>query len=729
VKRRSLSRTAAALITATLVFTACTSDDDSGDEVETSDAPTETTGEETATETTQASGDESATETTEATAEESMEESTDESTTETTEATGDAGTGEEMAGDVGTVGGSGCGTPHGPYEAAEAAGEVRAAWNDPLLSFNNNTTHANATANANVAYLMHSGFIYYDGDLNLVNNDSFGTCTVESLDPLTVTYTINEGVTWSDGTPVDAADMLLYWAALSGKYNDGNAAFLADGTAIQTDDEGNWLVREGADGEPRAETAEDYDATTGELLEGLEYIPAEGVQFDGSSEAYELVTETPTLSEDGRSITLKYDSFYVDYQNVPPFGGDSAATHVVGKNALGIEDPMEAKQAVIDAIVNEDGAALAPIAEFWSSAFDQTSLPDDPELYLSTGMYLVTAYEELSEITFEVNPNYSWGPMPKVETIVYRIIGDPTAAVQALANEEIDVMQPQATADILTQLEEYADRGIEVVTGDTGTYEHVDLVFDNGGPFDPATYGGDEATALAVRQALLKTLPRGDFIDRLIAPLNPEATTRDSFTQVVGSPPYENLATNNGMADYAEVDIEGAIALLEEAGVTTPIDVRVHFADNNPRRASEYELMAASAAEAGFNLIDGRSATWGPELSDNSIYDMSLFGWQSTAVAVADTEANFVTGGQNNYGHYSNPDVDALYEELKATSDADRQQEILLEIEQNLVTDGFGVPLFQHPGVTAFNSNYVTGINPIPLSPTMFWNVWDWEAA
>ncbi|MCB0967670.1 MAG: hypothetical protein KDB37_12610, partial [Ilumatobacter sp.] len=569
---------------------------------------------------------------------------------------------------------------------------------------------------------------YYDGDLNLINNDQFGTCTIESLDPLTITYTINEGVSWSDGTQIDAADMILGWGAVSGNYNAGSAAFLADGTAIQTDADGNWLVREGADGEPRPEAAEDYDED-GNLVEGLEYIPAEGVNFDGSSEAFELVTQFPEISEDGRSVTLTYDSFYVDYQNVTPFGGDSAAAHVVAQQALGIDDPAEAKQALIDAFQNNDAAALGPIAEVWSSAFDQTSLPDDPSLYLSSGMYLMTAYDELSEMTFEVNPNYNWGPMPKVQTIVYRIIGDPTAAVQALANEEIDVIQPQATADILTQLEGYADRGIEVVTGDTGTYEHVDLVFNNGGPFDPATYGGDEATALAVRQALLKTLPRQDIVERLITPLNPEATTRDSFSATIGSPPYENLAANNGLADYAEVDIEGAIALLEEAGVETPVDVRVHFADNNPRRASEYELMAASAAEAGFNLIDGRSATWGPELSDNSIYDMSFFGWQSTAVAVADTEANFVTGGQNNYGGYSSETVDALYEELKATADPARQQEILLEVEQNLVADAFGVPLFQFPGVAAFNGTYVSNIDPIAISPTIFWNVWDWEAA
>ena len=85
-----------------------------------------------------------------------------------------------------------------------------------MLSFNNNTIHSNALANTNVLYLMDSGFTYYDADINLINNDQFGTCTVDSLDPLTITYRINEGVTWTDGVQVDAADMLLCFGAISG---------------------------------------------------------------------------------------------------------------------------------------------------------------------------------------------------------------------------------------------------------------------------------------------------------------------------------------------------------------------------------------------------------------------------------------------------------------------------------------------------------------------------------
>ena len=55
--------------------------------------------------------------------------------------------------------------------------------------------------------------------------------------------------------------------------------------------------------------------------------------------------------------------------------------------------------------------------------------------------------------------------------------------------------------------------------GVQASHEHVDLTVNNGGPFDPATYGGDEAKALAVRQAFLKTIPRQEIVDMDFAEL------------------------------------------------------------------------------------------------------------------------------------------------------------------------------------------------------------------
>jgi peptide/nickel transport system substrate-binding protein len=704
------------LATASLVFAACASDDDDGD-----DAVTEETSDDTAT--TEAEGDDTAT---------TMAEGDDTATTmaegdDTATTTADTESTEPEAGAVGEVGGSACGTPHGPYEdSGEPAGEVRAAWNDPPLTFNNFTTHGNATASANVLYLMQAGgFSYFDDELNLINNDSFGTCVVDSLDPLQLTYTINEGVTWSDGVQVDAADMLLQWAAQSGIYNEGGSTFLGDGTAVAIDADGNILV-EGPDGTQAPEAPEMLDEE-GELLEGYSYVPGTTVEFDAASEAMALVTEVPTISDDGLSITFTYDKFYVDYPYQAP--APAVAAHVVAGRALSIDDPAEAKAALIAAFTDNDAAAVGPIAAFWNTGFDTTSLPDDEGLYLGYGPYNLTAYEETSQLTFEARSDYTWGPQPKVATIVYSIIGDPAAAVQALANEEVDVIQPQATADFLTQLEGYADRGIVALSGNTAVYEHVDFAQNNNGPFDPATYGGDEETAKMVRQAVMKTIPRQDIIDRLIIPLNPDAEIRNSFTVDPGAPLYEQMVAENGSDAYADVDIEGAIQLLADAGVTTPLNVRVLFADNNPRRAAEFDLMRDSAALAGITLVDGRSATWSSELGDTTAYDMVFFGWQSTSTAIGGSNANYITDGANNFYGYSNTELDAIFDELNGTTDPDAQNELLIQAEQILWEDAFGTVLFQHPGLTAYNENYVSGIAPIPLSPTIFWNVWDWEAA
>lgn len=738
MRRRHTAR-AAVLLSAALLVTACTSDDDDSVEIEDTAAPTEqTTAPDDDTEETAAPVD-----TTEETTADTTADTTDDEAPATT--TGDSGPATtegdepatptaafgggseiEAAAAPGEVGGSACGTPYGNFEERTPEGEVRVAWNDPLLSFNNNTTHSNATANANIIYMIQSGFTYYDRDLNLINNSEFGTCTLDSIEPLTITYTINEGVTWSDGVQIDAADMLLSWAATSGHFNEEDICFLGDGTAIQCNGETQaWLVVT-PEGETREETAEDYDPETGELLEGFEYVPAEGVAFDAFTEASNLISpENVAVSEDGLSFTVTYDSFYVDY----PYSsyGTTVPAHVVAANALGVTDPAEAKQALIDAFMNNDPAAIGPIASFFNTGFDDNKLPEDPSLYLSSGPYMLTAYEEVSQMTLEANPSYEWGPEPNIQTIIYQVIGDPAAAVQALANEEIDAFQPQATADLLTELEGYADRGIVPVAGTGATYEHVDLVHTGqASPFSADHYGGDEEVAKMVRQALLLSIPRQEIIDRLIAPIDPEAEVRNSFTVDPGTPWYEDMVAANGSDAYAEQDIAAAQALLAEAGVETPINVRVLFADNNPRRASEFELMQAAAAEAGFNLIDGRSPTWGSELGNIQDYDMNFFGWQSTSTAIGGSNANYITTGANNFYGYSNPELDALFEELNGTADPERQKEILIEAESHLWEDAFGITLFQHPGLAAYNSNYVEGVDPIPLAPTLFWNVWDW---
>lgn len=565
---------------------------------------------------------------------------------------------------------------------------VNIAWNQPFYSFNENSATGNATANAIIKYMVNSSFNYYDANLELTPDESFGTYEVTSEDPLAVTYTFADTAQWSDGVPVTPADMLLEWAAQNGKFNN---------VEPELDEEGNVTNQDALDA---------------------------GVYFDGVSACVALIEETPEI--DGNSITLTYSVPFADWETC--ITGAAVPAHVVAQRALEIEDPEEATQALVDAITNEDFAALSPIASVWSNDFNYTSLPDEEELYVSNGAYVMSEFVEEQFMTLTANENYQGDKAAAIETVTIRWNGDPMGQVQALQNGEVDLISPQATADVLAALE--GIEGMEVQTSDEGTYEHVDLQFANGGPFDPATYGGDAETAKLVRQAFLRTIPREQIVEQLIRPLNPNAEVRNSFTTVPGSPAYDQIVEANGMAtEYAEPDVEGAAALLAEAGVTTPIQVRLLFDPNNTRRQNEYELIRQSAEQAGFEVVPYQvQVDWGTDLSSaQSFYDAALFGWQSTSTAVTESKANYITGGGNNFYGYSNPEVDELFAQLDVETDTEEQARILAEVEALMMEDAFGVTIFQFPGVTAWNPENIGNVQKIAISPTIFHGFWEWE--
>lgn len=564
---------------------------------------------------------------------------------------------------------------------------INIAWNQPFSSFNGESITGNATANNIITYMANSRFNDYNTDLELVIDESWGTYEKTSDDPLTVEYTYADTAMWSDGVSAGPADLLLEWAAQSGKFNN---------VKPETDDEGNVLNQEALDA---------------------------GVYFDAASPAVALIEETPEI--DGDSITLVYSKPYADWEvaidnNLP--------AHIVAQRALGIEDPEEATEALVTAITEENVEDLSKIAKVWSEDWNFASLPDDPQLLVTSGPYTITEFVEEQYLTLTANPDYEGDKTAVFEKVTIRYNGDPMGQVQALQNGEVDLISPQSTADVLTALE--AIDTLEVETNVEGTYEHVDLQQGNGGPFDPATYGGDAEKAHKVREAFLMTIPREKIVSDLIVPLNPDAEVRNSYTQVPGSPMYDGIVEANGQAEkYGEVDIDGAKALLAEAGVPA-VQVRLLYDPNNTRRVNQYELIKGSAAEAGFDVVPYTVQTdWGTDLSNaKSFYDAALFGWQSTSTAVTDSDANYRTAATNNYFGYSNPEVDALYDELQTETDPAEQERILGEVEKHLVDDAFGVTIFQHPGVTGWNPEKIGNVQKLGIAPTIFYGFWEWTA-
>lgn len=577
-------------------------------------------------------------------------------------------------------------TPPGGGDDDDASNDttLNIGWNESFRSMNTLTANGNATSNAILTYLMNDNFGYYNDDLE-VTDGNLGKVEQVSEDPLKVKYSFNDDAKWSDGTPVDAADLALTWAGMSSNFNTVES---------NSDDEGN---------------VKKNDEDT--------------VYFDSSTIGASLIKDFPEISDDGKELTFEYTKPYSDWADEFGIGADGVGVpaHIVAKKALGIDDAEKGKQAILDAIKDKDTKKLSKISNVWNTGFDFTSMPEDEDLLVHSGPYKMTKFEEGQYVTLELDDNYSGPTKPKINTITVRYNGDPMAMVQAVENGEVDFTQPQATSDVLSAAEDLD--GVKVDTGDDATYEHVDFTFDNKGPFDPAANGGDEDKARKVRQAFLKTVPRQDIVDKIIKPLNPEAKTRDSFNQVPGSPMYDAIVKGNGMEALKEVDVDGAKKLLKEAGVDSPT-VRVMYDNTNSRRQQEFQLIKESAEKAGFEIKDVGDVNWGTRLGDGT-YDVALFGWQSEGTGITESDANYRTGAQNNYGGYSSKKTDKILDEILVAPEED-QEKLSTELEKQLTDDAFGAPLFQFPSLLIYNEK-LKNASTITVSPTLMWNYWEWE--
>lgn len=537
-----------------------------------------------------------------------------------------------------------------------------------FYSYNDRTSTTTAGANTTVLYMTRGAFNYYDDDLEVVEDPSYGTYEVISESPLTITYTINDDVAWSDGVAVDAADVLLQWAATSTSLN------------------------------------------------------SETVNFDAHQTGLDLVTSVPEISEDGKSITLVYDEPFADWLN--NITRATVPAHITASRALDIEDPTEAKQALITAVQERDETALAAIAEFWNTGFNFTSLPEDEGLYLSNGPYIISEFVENQHLTLVRNETYAGDLVPELDSITLRYYADPLGQVQALDNGEVDLINPQSTVDVIQALDDVD--GIEVLTGVEGTYEVITLTMNNEGPFSAAGHGGDDERAAAVRTAFFKAVPRELILDNLIRPLNEDLEPRNSLTMPTDSPFYAELAEGNGLQEtYGEYDPEGAKEILDGLGITEPVEVTFMYFGSNVRRQNTVALVQEQAEAAGFDVVLDGDDDMGNRLGGGS-YDITIFGMSAMTTSVLSTAVTYQSDAGSNFNGYSNPQADDLFVRLGTATDEEDQRELLLELEQLIVADAPALPLYQWPGVVAWDDSF-SGFSPISVQPNLFWNFWEWS--
>ena len=575
-----------------------------------------------------------------------------------------------------------------------------------FTSYNNITPDTNIVINGDVQYLTGFPIFYYDDKLNIVPNPKLATwkITKNTKTDFEVTYTIAPGRVWSDGAPITAVDLLLWHVTTSSDYS--KAAGLGD---------------------PGGATGGAFNS----------------VNYGGVYDAH--IAGIPTLSNKGMSITFKYDSQIPDWLlNGPAL--EAMPVHALeelaaGKTSLGsVADATAADAKFVAAVNSKNTKELTALGKIWSNSFNFTTVDSstNPLLLINNGAYHLKSVDT-NQITMVASPNYNSGPaLSGITTMVIKQgIADGSPSAQALANGDADVYQGQPTADAVAQLK--AIQTAKVLTTSSLAFEHIELrVASSGsdtytGPF--AWSGGQKSADL--RKAFLLAYPRADIVSKLVQPINPNAVVLGSVINLPGNPEYEHAASVNGMSAFNRGDQSArtaqALRLVQKwyptaGNGTTPIAINLLWGSpGNTRRTSEAALIIAAEAKVGFKVTAPATKGWGGKLG-NTEYDAHFFIFNQTANPQdAQSCGIFQNGGGSNYTGINDADInkycDALQKTALPTATVNRYR---ILIERAVAKDAFFLGIFQNPSVTAFNSQ-LENVIPIPLSPTLFWNFWQWH--
>lgn len=544
-------------------------------------------------------------------------------------------------------------------EDANLASSISVAISQAPDFYNGSTSKSNSVYNTYVDNLVHSNFSEYSPE-GVLRNEEFGTFEKVSDEPLTVKYTINEDAVWSDGTPIDFDDILLNWAAISGKVVEGEAEIF----------------------EPSSNNGFEYMA----MPEG-----------EAGAKEFEYVYETP----------------YADWENV--MLGSLMPAHIAAEQG-GLSGENDG-EALIAAIQDNDIASLKPVANFWNTGWGYAEgLPSLPDAALipSSGPYKLDNAAG-GNLTLTKNEDY-WGEnrVGATESIVFKTIDD-TEAVQALQNGDVDIIEPSGpTGDTKDQIAEIGD-SVSMIT-DTGmTFSHIDLDQSENGVFKD----------LKVRQAFSKCVPRQDIVDKFAKPVDPEATVLNLREYQQSQPEYDEvLEAAPAASEYDEVDLEGAKSLMEEAGKTERVDVRMLFSASSQVRADITALIKDSCDQAGFNIIAAPDAEWTTKLDELGSWDAALFGWAGSGL-VASGQSIYDSEGVQNYGKFKSAKVDELWDEIAQTTDADKVLELKKELEEELAKDVYNVVLFANADIVAHNST-MENVEYNPTQSGVTWNAFEW---
>lgn len=444
------------------------------------------------------------------------------------------------------------------------------------------------------------------------------------------------------------------------------------------------------------------------LFNGLVYLDSEVVPQPDLAESWEYVSPTEITFKlredvtfhdgstfDAEDVVYTYETLVSDTFGAPRRSLYTPITQVIADSPYEVTFMLEEPYAPIMKYLDM-GIVPANVAEELGEDFG-----DNP---IGTGPFKLADWNRGATITIAANDDYFRG-RPNIDEIVISVIPDNNVRLIALESGDLDLIHSPIPPQDLARLEESPN--LEVRAENALGYTYLNVNFNNPLLDD-----------IRVRKALAHLTDRETISEVLYYGMDTPGYSfllpgTYYYTEDVNVYDYdpERAAELLAEAGWADTDGDG---ILDKDGQQLSFELTTNV---DPNRQQVLEFLQDEWGEAGID-VSVRVYEWPSFIADveNGLHDIALLGWLN----LADPDRSYLafkTGGDSNYGSFSNDRVDELLDEGRRESDLEERKTIYTEIA-NIVTDELPYIFLVDQGYVVINNPALEGFD---VRPTGSW--------
>ena len=328
-------------------------------------------------------------------------------------------------------------------------------------------------------------------------------------------------------------------------------------------------------------------------------------------------------------------------------------------------------------------ATVEANGDSWSTSADT---------YICNGPFKVTEMNSNESVVLEKNENYWDADNVTLDKLTFRYILDNSTALTAYESGEVDGIISVPSSDYARLKAENA--GLQVYPSYGTVYYNINCSV---APFDNSL----------VRKALCLAIDRQSLIDNVV-----QTDAEPAYSFLAPGYMVDGKDITDGRSNYglsATADVEAAQEALAEAGYPNgegfPTLQLSYYQDDTVSKIVE---AMAEMFKNNLNInVEVSSNDWAI-FYDNVLqgnYQVAAMGWSADYLNPMSFLPLFKTGDSTNNSFYSNPDYDALVEQVMVETDSQKAAELTMQAADIASNDYCCLPLYYKSNTFLMHDN------------------------